>query len=78
MKHLLGKEDIVVEETPFHKATLVRGDNQREEGGDSRCKDFGNDFVDDVAKTNGAIISPSLWEGFLWDEDNACRRDATR
>ena len=54
-----------MEESPFHKATLVRGDNQREEGGDSRCKDFGNDFVDDVAKTNGAIISPSLGRVFF-------------
>ena len=75
MEHLLGKEDIIVEKSPFHKATLVRGNNQMKDEGDSCCKDLSDDLVDDVAKTNGAIVSPSLRQGLLRDEYDTRRRD---
>lgn len=54
--HLLGDDDIVYNAAPLDEAGLVMGDECREDLAETVSKDFGEDFVDNRAQTNGTEV----------------------
>ena len=56
LEQLLDKEDVVTHQSPCHKGTLSRINDLAKHSSKPHGHDFGDDFVGDVATSNGPVV----------------------
>jgi len=70
MDDFLQNNKVIRSSPTRQKAALVRANNIIKDGSETLNQDFSNDFIDNVAQTNGPEVFVSIWRIHLRNERN--------